>query len=168
MTINNSFIRLVLAFYSLLEWFPAWSAERWTIHHSDWLIVWLIDWLSRVLPPVPLCPTWPHHSPRGRCHLHPTEIPLLSLLPEPQTDSSNPFFSFWWLLHRFCSGFTSSRSTEGKAAKWRRFHSSATPQSPFQCLLLTHPNIQNNPFSLLTALTLFLIHLWMFLQSHSP
>lgn len=150
-TINNSDFRLAPVLYILLERPAAWKC--WEMDNPPWWLTdWLIDWLSRAPPPAPLCSTQP--SPLSLCQVSPhrdspSQPPSRNLRQIPQI----PFFSFWWLLHHFCSGFTSSssQSTEGKAAKWRRFHSSATPQSPVQCFPLTHPNTQNNPFSLLTG-----------------
>lgn len=101
------------------------SATRQTIHHC----LWLTDY-----PELPhqwhtLCS--PSPLSLSLCQVPPAlhRFPFSVCFQDPQTDSTNPFFSFWWLLHHFCSGFTSSlsQSTAGKAATWGTFHSSATP-----------------------------------------
>lgn len=103
------------------------SAMRWTVHHC----LWLIDWLSRVPPSVAhsLLPLTLVTLLVSGATCTPQRFPFSISSQDPQTDSTNPSLSFWWLLHHFCSGFTSplSQSTAGKAATWDTFHLSATP-----------------------------------------
>lgn len=113
------------------------SAKRWTIHHC----LWLIDSLAKVPPSMPLSALRdPCHSPCVRCHLHPTDSPSHSPFRNLRQIPQTPFSPSGGSCHHyFCSGFTSSQSTAGKAATWGRFPLSATPQNPVQCFLLTHP-----------------------------
>lgn len=103
-TISNSYFRLALVFYSLLERSPAWQCQE-----MDNPPLWLIDWLSRAI-----CSVWP------------LSLSLCQVPPAPHRDSPSqspsriltqiPQIPFLLLMAPalFLFGFTSSQSTVGK------------------------------------------------------